>query len=187
MPEQPAYHEHLLDASDVCLGCLQIVRVERLNPHRRGRKRTYETHHAPHPTRTLEDYGPAPDITDERGDFCERCGTEDPFDRPWDDHRQPPYETAAALGWLFNCDDKPDLQPRELSRERFRELVQNAIETLEEKGVSISRQAFAEEALRLREQTAHADDCLGAATEAAIRRALHADKAETGRHREVSA
>ena len=175
MPEQPSYHEHLLDASDVCLGCLRVVRVERLNPHRRGNKRTFETHHTPHPTRTVEDYGPALDITDERGDFCDRCGTEDAFDRPWDDHRRSEYRTAAALGWLFDCDDKPDCHPRELSRERFHELIQNTIETLEEKGVSINRQKFAEEALRAREQNSHADDCLGEATEAAITAAITRD------------
>lgn len=172
MPEQPAYHEHLLDASDVCLGCLQIVRVERLNPNRRGDKRTYETHHTPHPTRTVKDYGPALNITDQRGDFCKRCGTEGPFDRPWDDHRKPQYQTAVALNWLFECDDNPAPQPRELSRERFRELIQNAIETLEEKGVTLDRMTLAQEALRRRRDGEHVDDCLGEATESAIRRAI---------------
>ena len=164
MTEQPAYHEHLLDASDVCNSCHRVIRVERQDPTRGGLTREFESAFERHRDHTEIGYGPAKSVSEEKGVFCERCGTESPYDRIWND--------AEA-----DVDD-----------ERFRELVQTTIRTLEHKGVTLDRQTLAREALRRRHEGEHVDDCLGEATEAAIRRAITRSGADqTDARREVPA
>lgn len=163
MPETPAYHEHLLDASDVCNSCHRVIRVERQDPTRGGLTREFESHYERHPLTTEIGYGPAQSVSEAKGVFCDRCGTESPYDRIWDDAE----------------DDVPD--------ERFRELLKATIRALEEKGVTLDRQTLAREALRRRRAGDHVDDCLGEATEAAIRRAVTRSDADTDSQREVSA
>jgi hypothetical protein len=163
MPDTPAYHEHLLDASDVCNSCHRVIRVERQDPTRGGLTREFESHYERHRDHTEIGYGPARSVSDEKGVFCDRCGTESPYDRIWDDAEE-------------DVDD-----------ERFRELVQATIRTLEFKGVTLDRTIFAERALQTRRDGDHVDDCLGEATEAAIIAAItQADANQDGR-REVPA
>ena len=72
--------------------------------------------------------------------------------------------------------------------EKFRELLKATIRTLESKDVTINRETLAQEALRRRRDGDHVDDCLGAATEAAIRRAItQSDTDRPTARREVSA
>jgi hypothetical protein len=190
MTEAPAYHEHVLDASDVCLSCHRIVRVERQDPTRGGLTREYETHHERHRDHTVVDYGPADSVGDQQGTFCERCGTESPWDRFWDDHQTDTHEIATALGWLDAADEPAatPCQEREVSTPRFRELLKATIRTLEEKGVTLDRQTLAREALERRRDGEHVDDCLGEATEAAIMRAVtRSDVDRADARREVPA
>ncbi len=189
MPDTPAYHEHLLDASDVCNSCHRVIRVERQDPTRGGLSREYETHHERHREHTVVDYGPADTVGEQQGTFCSRCGTESPWDRYWDDHRTDSHEVATALGWLDDVDEPAATacQVREISTAKFRELVQATIRTLEHKGVTLDRQTLAREALRRRRDGEHVDDCLGEATEAAITRAITQADADHDGRREVPA
>ncbi len=72
MTESPAYHEHLLDASDVCNSCHRVIRVERQDPTRGGLTREFESHYERHRDHTEIGYGPAKSVSDEKGVFCER-------------------------------------------------------------------------------------------------------------------
>jgi len=124
MTESPAYHEHLLDASDVCNSCHRVIRVERQDPTRGGLTREFESHQERHRDHTEIGYGPADSVSGQKGVFCDRCGTESPYDRVWD-----------------------DAGDERLDDDRVRELIQNTIRTLEHKGVTIDRQTLAERAL----------------------------------------
>jgi len=143
-----AYTERLLDAPDVCKSCLRIIRIERVDPARSetdadGKLRDIETMYERDPTTTEVAYGPADSVGEQKGVFCAECGTEGAHDDFWRD------------------DDVDD--------ERFRELVQHAIATLEEKGVTLSRQDFARHALYQRHrQEEDVDKALSEATKAAI-------------------
>ena len=137
------YAERLLDAPDVCKNCLRIIRIERVDPARGGVTREFESHYERDPTTTEIAYGPADSVGEQKGVFCAECGTEGAHDDFWRD------------------DDVDD--------ERFRELVQHAIATLEEKGVTLSRQDFARHALYQRHrQEEDVDKALSEATKAAI-------------------
>jgi len=137
-----AYQEHLLNATDVCMNCLRIIRVERVDPSRGGMIREYESHYERHPNNTEVAYGPCDSPSNAKGVFCDRCGTEGAHDRIWESE---------------DVDD-----------ERFGELVKQAIATLDYKGVSIQPRDFAAHALQHRRDEATVDEALGAATEAAI-------------------
>lgn len=151
MTDAPAYHEHLLDAADVCNSCHRVIRVERQDPTRDGLTREFESHYERHRQTTEIGYGPARSASNVKGVFCDRCGVESPYERLWDDAEE------------------------DVSDERFRELIQATIRTLEHKGVSLARQDFAQHALQRRRDDKHVDDCLGAATEAAIVAAMTRD------------
>lgn len=144
MTETPTYCERVLHAPDVCMNCHRTIRVERVDPTRRGLVEEYESHYERDPQTTQIGYGPARSASNVKGVFCDRCGTEGPNHRIWDD-------AADRL------DDR-----------RFRELIKATIRTLEHKGVSIHRHALVRNALQRRKDGAHVDDCLGRATEDAI-------------------
>ena len=163
MPDTPAYHEHLLDASDVCNSCHRVIRVERIEPTREGLGREFESVYERKRETTEIGYGPARSVSEEKGVFCTECGTESPYDRIWDDAEE------------------------DVSDERFHELIQRTIRTLEHKGVTVHRQTLAREALRRRRDGQHVDDCLGEATEAAITRAITQADADHDGRREVPA
>ena len=181
MTESPPYHEHVLDASDVCNACHRVIRVERQDPKRGGITREFETHQERHRRHTEIDYGPARSVTDQKGVFCERCGTESPYDRYWDDHTTTDQALATGFGWLFDVDGDADglCRERELDDDRVRELIQHTIRTLEHKGVTVDRQTLAKRALRARRNGEHIDDCLGAAVDAAITKAVTRDTEAT--------
>lgn len=145
---QEAFAEHLFDASDVCRSCFRQIRVRRIDPYRSNDLEAAAT--LSRKKRNTEiGYGPADSVTEQKGTFCDECGTESAFDRVWSsvDFHDP----RAPLGY-----------------ERFRELAKNAMASLESKGVSIDRHTFATTALS-RYQDGHGiDHCLGEATEHAI-------------------
>jgi hypothetical protein len=137
-----AYQEHILNATDTCSNCLRVIRVERVDPTRDGMIREYESHFERHPRNTEIAYGPADSVSNCKGVFCDRCGTEGAQDRIW--------------------------SSEDVEGARFEELVKQAIATLDWKGVSIQPQDFAAHALQERRDDATVDEALGAATEAAI-------------------
>jgi hypothetical protein len=153
MTQSPAYDEHVLSASDVCANCLRVIRVERVDPTRDGMIREYESHYERHPRNTEIAYGPAENVSNVKGVFCDRCGTEGPYtdDRIWTSER-------ADDGTRIDTVDDA----------RFETLVKQAISTLDFKGVSIQPRDFAAHALQERRDDATVDEALGAATEAAI-------------------
>ena len=136
-----AYAEHIFDASDVCRNCLRIIRVERVDPSRGGMIREYESHFERHPHNTEIAYGPCDSVSNAKGVFCDRCGTEGAHDRIW--------------------------ESEDVGDQRFGELVKQAIATLQWKGVSIPPRDFAAPALQKRRAEASVDEALGAAPEAA--------------------
>ena len=137
-----AYQEHILNATDVCSNCLRIIRIERVDPTRGGMIRDFESHFERHPHNTEIAYGPADSVSNVKGVFCDRCGTEGAHERIW------------------RSEDVDDA--------RFEELVKQAIATLDWKGVTLQAQDFAAHALQQRKDDATVDEALGAATEAAI-------------------
>jgi len=147
-----AYADHILDASDVCSNCLRVIRVERIDPARDGMVRDFESHFERHPRNTEIAYGPADSVSNVKGVFCDRCGTEGAHDRIW------------------RSEDVDDA--------RFEELVKQAIATLDFKGVTLQAQDFAAHALQQRRDGATVDEALGAATEAAIVASAARDDAE---------
>ena len=153
MTQSPAYDEHVLSASDVCSNCLRIIRIERVDPARSGMIREYESHYERNPRTTEIAYGPADSVTNVKGTFCDRCGTEGPYtdDRIWTSER-------TEDGTLIDTVDDA----------RFETLVKQAIATLDYKGVSIQPHDFAAHALQQRKDGATVDEALGAATEAGI-------------------
>jgi len=144
-----AYQEHVRNAVDVCSNCMRTVRVERVDPTRSGLNREYESYYARDEITTEIGYAPARSVTDQKGVFCTHCGTEHHDDRIWDD-----VDFA-----------DPELP---LDEDRFRELAKNAMRSLEAKGVSIDRHAFATAALSAWDDHRPVDECLGDATEHAI-------------------
>lgn len=151
-----AYAERILDASDTCANCHRVIRVERVDPTRGGVIREFESHYERHPRNTEIGYGPADTVGEQKGVFCKDCGTEGAHHRIWDDDN--------------------------VDAERFRELVQQTIATLEYKGVTLSRQDFAEHALNQRHrQDEDVDTALTKATEAAIVAAAAMNTDETDR------
>ena len=137
-----AYQEHILNATDVCSNCLRIIRIERVDPTRGGMIRDFESHFERHPHNTEIAYGPADSVSNVKGVFCDRCGTEGAHDRIW--------------------------RSEDVGDARFEELVKQAIATLDWKGVTLQAQDFAAHALQQRKDDATVDEALGAATEAAI-------------------
>jgi len=144
-----AYQDHLIGASDVCSNCLRTIRVERVDPSRSGMTREFESYMTRHKHHTTIDYGPADRVAEEKGTFCTHCGTESPYDRIWED-----VDFA-----------DPELPAGE---QKFKDLCKSAMRSLEAKGVSIDRHAFATAALSNYDKHKPIDECLGAATEHAI-------------------
>jgi len=147
-----AYQEHILNAVDVCANCLRVIRVERVDPTRNGLVREYESHYERHRRNTEVAYGPAESVSDVKGVFCDRCGTEGAHDRIW--------------------------RSEDVGDERFEALVKRAIATLGYKGVTIRAQDFAGYALQHRRDGATVDEALGAATKAALAASAARDDAE---------
>ena len=110
----------LLEAADTCRNCFRQVRRERIDPTRRGIAREYERSLERDPQTTTIGFGPSDCPPDSKGTFCE-CGVESPRTRVW------------------TADDVDD--------ERFKQLLVNAVSTLEQKGVRLRRRVTLQTAL----------------------------------------
>jgi len=143
--ESPVYHEKALQSADVCSNCLRIIKQERMEPSRNGLDEELESVYERDPRTTEIGYGPARSASNVKGCFCDRCGTESPYERIWS--------------------DEPDDR---LSDRRVRELLKALIRSLEHKGVKLHRPTLARHALQRRHDGEHVDEALGRAVEAAI-------------------
>jgi hypothetical protein len=146
---QGPYADHIVDASDVCNNCLRRIRVERIDPTRAGLVREFETTLTRNRRTTVVDHGPAESVTDQQGTFCEACGTESAYDRWWAD---------------ADIDD-----------DRFRDLVQQLLRTLDEKGVTVARKRVAAHALQARRDGDSVDEALATGVEAGLQSAVARD------------
>lgn len=120
----PVFKERLLHADDVCYNCLGLVREERVVVPVREQKqnRTYPTaRYARNRQTTSVDHVPSETPTNSTTIFCE-CGCSGSHNR---------YREEIV------------------SRERFRELLKQAIKTVEAKGVSLSREHAIKRAMKL--------------------------------------
>jgi predicted Fe-S protein YdhL (DUF1289 family) len=128
------YGDLVLDANDVCNGCLRHVRQERVDPVRAGMTREYEESLERDPRTTEIGFAPADSVSDHKGVFCAGCGTESPHARFW-------AEADVGEDW-------------------FRELLRNLLRTCESKGVSLARQPTVAMALQEWRDGACVDDAL---------------------------
>jgi len=136
-----AYQEHVLHAADVCNSCLGMIRVERLNPVRTGMSREYEACYERHKKRTVIDYGPAESVSDQKGVWCV-CGVENARTRIWSD--------------------------QDINTDRFHDLIQRLLRTLEAKGVTVARKPLAAHALQARRDGDSVDEALAAGVDAGL-------------------
>jgi hypothetical protein len=143
------FDEHVLEAPDVCQSCFRRIRVERIEPTRSGVAREYEQTYGRRRRTTEIDYGPAEDVADHKGVFCDRCGTESAFARTWD--QADVHDPGATF-----------------DRERFKNLVTNCLHSLLDKGVSLDRKTFVAAALSELDDGATVDEALGRATDTAL-------------------
>ena len=127
-----SYGDHLINPGDVCNNCLQLARVERLDPTREGHE-DYERRLARNKQTTTVGYGPADSVSDQKGVFCD-CGVESPRERIWTDD--------------------------EIDDDRFRALIQQMLRTLDTKGVTVDEKQTAGHALRARRNGAAVDAAL---------------------------
>lgn len=111
---QGPYADHLLDASDVCSNCLRKNRVERVDPVMGGGLGVdLDSHYSRDQRRTTVEYHDGGDEpTQAKGVFCE-CGVEGSHERLWN--------------------------PTAVDRERFKELLKAAVQTLRAKDVSLKQ------------------------------------------------
>jgi hypothetical protein len=113
-----AFQEHVLNAADVCSNCFSLVRVERERPERKWHPA--ESYYARNEATTTVDHVPAETVSESTQVFCQ-CGAGSAFTRVW--------------SW------------RDITRERFKRLLSNLIQSLQRKGLQLDRQAFAAHAL----------------------------------------
>jgi len=128
------YGDLVIDANDVCNGCLRLVRQERVDPVRVGMTREYEESLERDPRTTEIGYAPADSVSEQKGVFCKQCGTESPHARFW---------AEADVG-----------------EDGFRELLRNLLRTCERKGVSLARQPTVAMALQEWRDGACVDEAL---------------------------
>jgi len=143
------FAEHVLEAADVCQSCFRRIRTERIEPTRSGVAREFESTYARRKRTTEIDYGPADRVTEQKGVFCDRCGTESAFARTWD--QADVHDPGATF-----------------DRERFKNLVTNCLHSLLDKGVSLDRKTFVAAALSELDDGATVDEALGRATDTAL-------------------
>jgi len=137
------FHEHLLEAPDVCANCFSLIREERVDPTRSGFGRDYESTYTRRRETTEIGYGPARTPSESKGVFCQ-CGVES--------HR------VQHRVWDYT----------ELSRERFKQLLQNAVRTLERKGVTIAQKTLVGHAIQAYDAGANVDGAIEAGLDAGL-------------------
>ena len=147
MTDSTPYFDHLIDPPDVCNNCFALIRVERIDPKFRAdkfvvdRRDQIDTTYERRIETTEIGYGPADCPPRSKGVFCE-CGTERASHRVWDTDN--------------------------VSRERFREFVKHALQTLGAKGVTLRRKETAAYALQAFDDGAGVDQALAEAIDAGI-------------------
>lgn len=144
------YANHIIDANDVCNGCLRVVRQERVDPTRGGLTREYEDSLERDPRTTEVGYAPADSVSEQKGVFCAHCGTESPHERIWDD--------------------------ADIDRERFKTLVVRVIKALRAKGLSLHATRLAGVALQARTDGDDVDDALRRGVSAGLRASAMSEK-----------
>jgi hypothetical protein len=117
-----AYQSRILNAVDTCNNCYRLVRVDRQQrpEDRRGDVSVKEADYSRRTRTTTVEFAPADTASASKGVFC-ACGVEGSYERVW------------------SGDD--------IGRPRFRTFVKRVIRTLERKGITVDRQAFASAAL----------------------------------------
>jgi len=155
------YADHILDARDVCRHCFRHVRVERVDPvmSRDGLRHALDAHYArKRKTTTREYHDSDPNVTHAEATFC-HCGVEGTHVRLW--------------------------SPTDISREKFKTLLKQALQTLGHKGIRLSRERKRETityALQSFDDGGDADQALGEAIEMGIVAQASADANES-RHK----
>jgi len=140
MPTEP-YEEHLLAAPDCCVNCLRLIRVERIDPTRDGFGTEFESHFSRRKRTTSVEFAPSDAPPRSKGVFCE-CGVEGHRERLW--------------------------SPGHISRDRFKQLLVNAVRTLELKDVSLKRKETLAYALQAFDNGAGPDAAIAEAIDAGI-------------------
>jgi len=141
------FQERILNNSSVCSNCFRrrsrprLVRESRDPTEPTSVRRSATTR--VRETTELDHAPPAPPTAD-GGVFCERCGTMSAFDRLWGGEDR-------CIRW-----------------ERFKELVQNCIQTLEDEGVTLDRKTVATVALSHYREHNTVNDALETAVDAAV-------------------
>ncbi|ADQ69257.1 ABC-type dipeptide transport system, periplasmic component [Halogeometricum borinquense DSM 11551] len=153
--------KRVFNAPDVCLNCHRRIRVERNRPERQYSTdaSTSESKWARNRKTTTVAYGPADAVSDAKGIWCD-CGVEGSYVRIWDDEPLPEDENKTA----------------DVNAEQFRRLVQATIRILEDKGITLDRQAFASHALQARHDGDCVTESLSAGTSHAIVRVSEASR-----------
>ena len=140
---QGPYGEHLLDAGDVCQNCFRQVRLEREQT-QTSTNQPVSAELSPsvrEPVETTIEYAPHRLPAQSKGTFC-GCGVEGTYERLWN--------------------------PTDISRERFKELLKAALQTLEAKGVTLRRKETAMYCLSHFDEHEDADRALANGIDAGI-------------------
>ena len=108
------YEEKLIGARDVCSNCFRLRLVERVEVRSRGMAASPETEstYTRRKRTTTLDHHPADPPASDKHLFC-NCGVSNARTRIWD--------------------------PSDVERDRFKELIKGAVQSLEYKGVSLKR------------------------------------------------
>lgn len=153
MYDTTPYQEHVLGARDCCSNCLKLIRNEAVSPIRRDDRTrdsgAWTTTYERIPRRTSVEYpGVGDEVTHAKGTFCE-CGVESARERIW--------------------------SAEDLSRERFKDLLRNVLQTLREKGVTVKPKETAAYALQAFDDGDGPDAALAEAIDAGIVAAAASD------------
>jgi hypothetical protein len=149
----PVYQERVLNAPDICRNCYRLVREKRLKPEwRRSDVSVKEADYSRRRQTTEVAYGPAEDVCESKGIFCD-CGTEGSFVRYWEDE--------------------------DIDADRFRAFVKRLLGALASKGVSLDRETTAAYALQARRDGETVDAALSTGVRYGLQRAEVDSRAST--------
>jgi len=152
MTDETLYQEALLDPADVCSNCLAIRLVERERCRTSGLSAGPTVVHERDRQHTEIDYVPSEAVSDSKRLFCE-CGVPDASTRTWADG--------------------------DVDRERFRELLTNAVRSAARKGVTLDRERTLAYALQAYDDGETVDEALRAGLDTGSALATAHDDADT--------
>lgn len=141
------YQEHVIHAKDVCNNCFSLLREERIDAYKSNDIET-DSYYSWRDETTEEGYPPFDIPAQCRSVFCE-CGVENARDRIWD-YTEP-------------------------SRERFKALLQNALTTLDQKGVTVARKQMVAHAIQAYDEGHNVDGAIEAGLDAGLAVATSTD------------